>query len=427
MRDAWRTTLGRPPEERIATWNAWLRGHADNRHAAAVRAEVASLQRQLDALARAAATQPEDRAVLRARALAALDPAARGGLLAAAPATHARADEPLALALLVIDPGRASRAWLYARSVGQDGFRRLPLRGDGDGYLRGEVPADLVVPPGVEWFVEASSADGAPDEAYGSRAAPVRVQVDDARDPATAQPGRSRVSLALDYVDFDGGLGAGWDQYRQAELDFTYRFERPIYSMRLGLGTLDGVGGPKDVIDEDATGTCTDRDGNHRCRRLAFTYVYAEAELRLRPNVAVMLRPQYGRLTFDDRGDGQPDDCLQGELAAGCDVTHGGGVRARLRLGPETGTNLLLGAAFTSQVGTLLEAAYSWAPHPQVPVLLAVQVTDLPIPEDFGVRILGDVGWRKLAWVYPSLRLSYQARDVDHAGFSGGLGLNFDW
>ena len=183
----------------------------------------------------------------------------------------------------------------------------------------------------------------------------------------------------------------------------------------------------EDVIDEDATGTCTDRDGNHRCRRLAFTYVYAEAELRLRPNVAVMLRPQYGRLTFDDRGDGQPDDCLQGELAAGCDVTHGGGVRARLRLGPETGTNLLLGAAFTSQVGTLLEAAYSWAPHPQVPVLLAVQVTDLPIPEDFGVRILGDVGWRKLAWVYPSLRLSYQARDVDHAGFSGGLGLNFDW
>ena len=67
------------------------------------------------------------------------------------------------------------------------------------------------------------------------------------------------------------------------------------------------------------------------------------------------------------------------------------------------------------------------APTPKVPVKLAVQVTDLPVPEDFGVRLLADVGWRGVAWVYPSLRVSYQARDIDHVGVSGGLGLNFDW
>ena len=46
-------------------------------------------------------------------------------------------------------------------------------------------------------------------------------------------------------------------------------------------------------------------------------------------------------------------------------------------------------------------------------------------PEE--VRLIGDVGYRSVSWIYPSLRLSYQARDIDHAGVSGGLAMNFDW
>ena len=48
-------------------------------------------------------------------------------------------------------------------------------------------------------------------------------------------------------------------------------------------------------------------------------------------------------------------------------------------------------------------------------------------PEDFGVRLIADVGWRGTSWFYPSARLSYQARDLDHAGVSGGVAMNFDW
>src|SRR5690606_16459583 len=105
----------------------------------------------------------------------------------------------------------------------------------------------------------------------------------------------------------------------------------------------------------------------------------------------------------------------------------GFGARGRLRLGREGGTNLVLGAAFTSRVGTLLEAAYHWLPNRIVPVQITVQVTDQPVLEDFGVRLIADVGLRRLSWVYPSLRLSYQARDIDHSGLSGGFALNFDW
>ena len=51
----------------------------------------------------------------------------------------------------------------------------------------------------------------------------------------------------------------------------------------------------------------------------------------------------------------------------------------------------------------------------------------MPVVEDFGVRLIGDVGLKKIGWFYPSLRVSYQARDINHSGLSGGAALNFDW
>ena len=70
----------------------------------------------------------------------------------------------------------------------------------------------------------------------------------------------------------------------------------------------------------------------------------------------------------------------------------------------------MLGASFTRGVGTLLEAAYHWLPAPIVPVQITVQVTDQPVIEDFGVRLIGDVGYKRLVGSIPSVRVSYQAR-----------------
>jgi hypothetical protein len=75
----------------------------------------------------------------------------------------------------------------------------------------------------------------------------------------------------------------------------------------------------------------------------------------------------------------------------------------------------------------MYEGAFTWDVIPHFPVVLGVQVTDQPVLEDFGVRLISDIGWRKLDWVYPSLRVAYQARDIDHAGLSAGLAANFDW
>jgi len=87
----------------------------------------------------------------------------------------------------------------------------------------------------------------------------------------------------------------------------------------------------------------------------------------------------------------------------------------------------VIGASFTRHVGTLLEAAYHWLPAQTVPVQIMVQVTDEPVPQDFGVRLIGDVGVRRFGWCFPSVRVSYQARDIHHAGVSGGMAMNFDW
>src|SRR6185312_6533930 len=146
-----------------------------------------------------------------------------------------------------------------------------------------------------------------------------------------------------------------------------------------------------------------------------------------RPSVHVMVRPQVGQLTTDTMAGSDGSRC-HGRDITGCELATGFGGRVRLRLGDEMGTNLAIAASFTRHVGTLLEAAYHWLPAPVVPVQIMVQVTDEPVPQDFGVRLIADVGYHaRGSWFYPSLRGSYQARDINHAGFSGGAAMNFDW
>ena len=427
-RSAWRETLGKPIDQRIALWKALLAKHPDLAYAGEVEAEVASLEKQATALERAAVERQEaDPRQLMAHRLASLDPAASAdsALLLAAPDQVAEG-QPVELAFAVRQPDAIAQAWLYARSGSSGPFRRLELHADGDAYLRGAIPADLVARPSLEYFVEAAPTGGEPVAVIGSSETPRSIEVTEtAADPPPQIHDRSRVTLVAEYVDFDGKLRKGFDQYYQVEADFMYRSFWPIYAVRLGFGTLSGIGGPKDVIDESQD-DCLDAAGVYRCRRLSYSYIYTEFEHRFSPVVAVMLRPQAGILTTDRRPGSTATRCFGSDIID-CDSQRGLGLRGRVRFGEETATSLVLGVGFTDGVGTLFEAAYASNALPRVPVRVAVEVTDQPIQSDFGVRLVGDVGFRPVHWIYPSLRLSYQARDVDHAGFSGGAGVTFDW
>ncbi|HUQ07511.1 MAG TPA: hypothetical protein VM261_33690, partial [Kofleriaceae bacterium] len=422
-RTVWEKTLGKAPVDRAHAWRAFLTARPGTPYAGAIRAEIASLDAQQETLDRAAeaAAAPEpvlDRRRALAEALAVLrnDPS-RGPFWVGAPSRVAHG-QPIVMTFAVREQVEGAM-WLYVRGgaeAGDQAFRRVELKPDGDAYLRATIPAELVKGDRVDWFVEVGEGMAG----MGSRDEPRSIAVDrDVVEPPPA-PNRTTIAMSVDYVDFDGSLQGGYDQYYQAEADFTYRFLQPVHAVRIGFGTLSGKGGPKDIIDAaPEQQPCRDVDGRFHCRSVDYTYVYTEVELQPKPHIALMLRPIAGLLTTDrDAAMGSPGRCRDAEDLGNCEFETGFGFRGRVRFGEERGTNLEVGLGFTSQVGTLFEAAYHWTPAPVVPVKLAVQVTDLPVTTDFGVRLVSDVGWRGMSWVYPSVRLSYQARDIDHAGFS---------
>jgi hypothetical protein len=432
-RAVWQATLGKAPAERIALWQAYLDKHPSSPFADQVVQEIASLRGQIQAEEKVAEQMIDPmsrRAELRVARLAALEKSLDlGGPLAVRAPEYVYEGSAVELSFTVLMASQVDRAWLYYRHRGDDSYRRVQLTRDGDVYLRGTIPDDVVKPPGVEYFVEiADSSEGStPVPAIGRQETPRSIAVQRAvEDEAPDIKDRSRVTLFMDYVDFDGGLGAGFDQYLHAEVDFMYRFYKPIYAFRVGFGTLGGYGGPKDWIDEHPETCRNETTGEYRCRRVSFSYAYTELEYRFSNSLALMLRPQFGTGTSDSRPAADGGRCNTGDTEQ-CEFFSSFGLRARVRIGSERDTNLTLGVGVTANLGTVFEAAYAWSVIPRFPVKLAAQVTDQPVPEDYGVRLIVDVGWRALDWVYPSLRLAYQARDVDHAGLSGGLAVNFDW
>lgn len=436
-RDAWQDTLGQPYDQRIARWNELLKADPQSPYRRAVETEIENLRAQ-ERARDAAVAQARTAATGRAPRIAALVAqlpigfADRRSALIVGPIERAVPGRAIELAFLARDPASITGAWLYVRPAGAPGYTRIDLVRDGDAYLRGTIDGALVRGARLEWYVDAKLGEaGDTDPVVGSQQEPRVIEIDRTAEEEPIAEGRTHIDGHIDYVDFDGGFQDGFDQYTQAELDFTYRFLSPVYAVRVGWGSLTGTGGPKDVIDADMTNQCLDETGTYRCARMSFSYVYTEVELRLRRNVALMIRPQAGVLVSDlDQMASDAGRCQGGDIDptdGRCEFFTGFGARGRIRLGEEQGTNLVLGAAFTSHIGTLLEAAYHWLPNPVVPVQITVQVTDQPVVEDFGVRLIGDVGLRKLSWFYPSLRLSYQARDIDHSGLSGGFALNFDW
>ena len=433
---AWVDTLGKAPEVRIQRWVDYLAADPKSPYRRVIENEIASqriqIQERDNALTKAKSQNTDDRNPRIARlaeelAIATNTPTRE--ILTVASITRAVPGQPLQLAFLVRMPSAVGQAWLFVRPPGEPGFKRIDLVPDGDAYLRATVDAALIRTPKLEWYVEvaARGTERGVSPVLGSQEEPNVVAIEPVVAEAAIQANRSHIDAHVDYVDFDGKLSKGFDQYYQAEIDFMYRFLDPVYAVRLGFGTMSGTGGPKDIIDADPTKNCLDTTGAYRCRKVTFSYVYTEFEYRIQPNVAIMVRPQAGLLTTDSMPGAENNRCRDARELEGCGFHTRFGGRGRIRFGNENGTNLVLGAGFTKGVGTLLEAAYNWLPSPVVPIQLSVQVTDMPVPENFGVRLIGDIGWRKLSWFYPSLRLSYQARDIDHAGFSGGLAMNFDW
>jgi hypothetical protein len=413
VRDAFLATLGKPLPDRVAIWEQLLNASPQNAYAKDIMKEIGTLTNEEQTETQIAAGTSQ--AARTGNRLRALDPTVvTSEDFAFIEPSRVYEGEPFEVSLVDLGTDPILGAWLQLRVAGEAAFQRIDLTLGEDGTLRATVPGALVHAPGVEYFVQVKTGDK-PKDVAGSDASPLTVDVDKSVEESPPdRKGRSRVTLFFDYVDFDNAQP--YDRYAHAEVDFMYRFRHPIYAFRLGFGTLRGTGGPKDVIN--LGNGCMDVTGQYRCRETGFSYAYIELEMRVSEVLAFMIRP-LGGAAFRNDDPNQADAGRQSFIAAG--------VRGRIRIGKETETNLAVGFTFASGLGSLVDTAFTWNVARNVPVVLTAQVTNLPALEDFGVRLIADVGWRKLSWVYPSVRISYQARDENHSGVSGGLAVNFDW
>ena len=82
----------------------------------------------------------------------------------------------------------ADPVWLYVQAPGTRSFARVALAGDGDAYLRATIPAELVRPGTLAWYVTA--ADRA---LIGDEDAPQTITVE--RDLAETAPERGRTQI----------------------------------------------------------------------------------------------------------------------------------------------------------------------------------------------------------------------------------------
>lgn len=376
LRAAWDAALKLPPAERARVWEQFLATWPRTELAGPIRAEIALLR----------AGPPTPSGPL------APPPPAKPVLELSAPDT-ALVGEPVILTL-THQAGPSPRvALLHWRQAGAPTFRTLPMRAEPTGHFRATLPQEAVAEPAIEYFVEAEGDNGATLAAAASATSPMRIAIKlPPSERRVERTRRSRVRLYDEYVDFNRFKGN--DVYNLFEVDFLYRTLTTVHAVRVGYGSYQGRGTPKDLLDTGATP-----------RRVGFTYGFSEVEIRLGESIATLVKASAG---VNREG-----------LTLGIDLG--------LRIGSETGTSLLVRGATVRYIGRRASLALAWDAVQGWPMSAEVVVTNEPIGEDLGVRLLYTVGRSLTDWLDVSARVGYQLRDINHSGLTLGLGTTFHW
>lgn len=381
LKSAWEQALSLPPRERAQVWEQFLAAYPDSSLSGPLQAEIALL--------RSAADATDSR---KARPAGALVPAP--SIAVSSPSRTLRG-EPLAVVAATTEGPVPRAVLLQWRTRGAATFKTVHMVPEGEGYFRAQVPPEGAVEPGVDYFVEVVDGAGEVRPAAGTPQEPLGVDV---RIPPGAEPvekrDRSRVRLHDEFVDFN--RFAMNDTYNLLEGDFLYRIYGVVHAVRVGFGIYQGVGTSKDMLDAGP---------GPWVRPVGYTYGFGELELRLASSLAVLLKGSTGITPVGLRG----------------------GFEARLRIGSEAGTSLVLGGASTANIGQRANIALNWDAVRGWPMGAEVIVTNEPIGEDLGVRLIYSVGRSVTPWLDLQARLGYQLRDINHSGVSFGLGSTFHW
>ncbi len=296
---------------------------------------------------------------------------------------------------------------LVARPLGGGAWTRHPFARTAAHEMEATVPAALVQPPGLEYYIESTGTDGTRRTHFASADAPHPVNVTGESDAVRqrvrlAEHGgqRSRFRLASGLTAFgrrEGMTGEATDRfsdrYWQLDAEYVYRPLTTLYQFGFGFGLMRGQWPSADgeaVVDGADPGV---------------NYGHADLEVLLHRFVAAGLRLDLGA------------------NAEGF-VAGGGG---SLRIGRLAGTHLATRYEYLADVGYKLDFRFHWDTVDRFPMALGIEFTDWPHPDSPTASILSyDVAWRATEAWSVALRAGVANRSASlDTGYLAGVAVNY--
>lgn len=381
--------LGQSLPRRIELYESFGRAFPESRHVDGVGRELVALQALLTQV-QGGSAEPKPATLAGADGLTVRHLAPRPII----------AGERLEVAVAVVEGERITELRLLAARKGSETWVVRSMAREGDFYHRVDLPAELVSEAGtVNYVIEAVRSDGRLEAIVGEHARPVVLRVEPL--PAGRQPpGGSRLDVVARYVDFNTG-GDATDAYFQFESTFTYELALwAVRAVRVGVGVIDGEGGPTDAIDAGAA-----------TETVSLNYAFAEGEFEVGDWVGLAARLIGGnRQSSDD----SPREAMVG-------------MEARLRIGRFEETRVVAGVAVLDVLGAKAFLDMHIEVFDRLPMRAGVVVTNLPVDADVGVQLDYQIGYQINDLLAVHAQVGWNARTINHYGFTGGGGLSLAW
>lgn len=390
IEQAFSRTLGQPLDVRVAVWERYLKEHPQSPYLTQVGRELEWLRLKLAEArrARVALEKQEDKA-RRDRPL-------KGVVVT--PRWLARGQEPLVVTATVDEAQLVSRMRILLRRPDDTGFEAVDMARSGDFAWSVRLGAPWTDAERLDFFVEAVRTNGELEPVANDAGSPGTLFIEEPEPKVQARGGRSRARTTFEAVDFKSGEGD--DSFLRFESDYRYTMDFGIFkAFTVGIGIFDGEGGTVNQVERGET------------RSLNTNYGFAELELGLHRVVGLSGRVLVGDQSRDEEA------ALSGAF----------GFRGQLRIGEFDGTRLELGGALTDGLGTEGWIGLWIAAVEDLPMLGEVIVTNLPVGEDLGVSLNYGVGYEVLEGFLPMVRVGWNARTINHTGFSAGLSAAYSW
>ena len=401
--ETFRLNLGLHPTERMRNWQKYLARFPSSSLREAIEREIESLGEWLHANGMAQRIGRDEEEAKRS-----------AQVVHHAPLPALRQGEPAWLVLDCADWATVTDVRIHVRKYGTATYDLLRPEPSGVLQRRIKLDAKLVAPPGFEYFIEIARGELGVTRLAGSPEYPTATKVTRPLGQRMPDAGEgSTLRLMGEYVDFNRFRGDDLVGIGTADLSYRLGGDWALYAFQMGYGVLGGRGG-KVAERDDSTllfrngpqaGQTVKKDDTIDSHGAAFKYAYLGTEWAMHPLFHATTRLVIG---LDEAG-----------LNSGIEVAG--------RIGMETGNNLQIGASSLGEIGRAAFVALTAQLIDKVPMTGLLEVTNRPVREDLGIRLVYQAGWRVTDTFELTGRIGYNLRTIVHAGLSVGGGVAVHW